>query len=254
MFDEIRKSINSVMYERVRSPFFGTFAFSWVAWNWRIIYISFFVSEKIIPNKLDFIHKYLFNINHLLLFPFYSSLVFLTLVPFIGNGAFWLSLKFKKWRIDQKNQIENKQLLTIEKSIALREQIRKQEERFQNITEEKDLEISLLKSELIELRKNKILNIEAKPETDKLSVSESKIVSEYSKLFSNEEHTKALKLAKSLIDADSALKGNLHQTMIDFLEFNNIVEKNEMNPYYHSLTDKGKSMYKILLNKELGVY
>lgn len=242
------------MYERVRSPLFGTFAFSWIAWNWRIIYISFFVSEKVIPNKLDFIHKYLFNANHIILYPFYSTLVFLLIVPFLSNGAFWLNLKFKKWRIDQKNQIENKQLLTIEKSIALREQIRNQEERFQKITEEKDSEINLLKAEITELRKPKTINIETRPETEKQSVTESKINTEYNKLFNNEEHAKALKLAKGYIDNESPLKGNLDKTMLDFLEFNNIIERHEINPNYHHLTDKGKSMYKILLNRELGIY
>lgn len=149
MIDEIKKSVNSIIYERARSPLFGTFAISWLFWNWRIFYITIFMDKTIIPNKLDFIQQYLYNQAHLIWYPLISTAILLTLVPFINNGAFWLDLKFKKWRIDQRHEIEKKQLLTIEQSILLREQIKSQEERFQNITAEKDQEIKILQAELL---------------------------------------------------------------------------------------------------------
>ena len=117
MTEDIKKSINSVIYERARSPLFGTFALSWLFWNWRIFYITIFVSEKAIPNKLDFIHKYLYNFPRLFLYPLISTIVILTLLQFVNNGAYWLNLWFKQWRVDKRNIIERKQLLTIEQSI-----------------------------------------------------------------------------------------------------------------------------------------
>lgn len=153
MVDEIKKSVNSILYERARSPFFGTFAISWLFWNWRIFYITLFMDTNAIPNKLDFIHKYLYNQAHLIWYPLVSTIVLLTLVQFISNGAFWLDMKFRKWRTDQRHEIEKKQLLTVEQSLLLREQIKAQEERFQKITAEKEQEIKLLKAELLEATK-----------------------------------------------------------------------------------------------------
>lgn len=53
---DIRKSIDSIINERLSSPFYGTLILSWLIWDWRIIYLTFFVSEsKIESNKIDFI-------------------------------------------------------------------------------------------------------------------------------------------------------------------------------------------------------
>lgn len=189
MIDEIKKSVNSVMYERVKSPLFGTFILSWVFWNWRIFYISFFVSEKSIPNKLDFIHKYLYNHSHLIWYPAFSTFILITIVPFVNNGAYLLHIKFKKWRIDQRNEIEKKQLLTIEQSILLREQIKNQEDRFQTITSEKDNEIKILKLELSEL--NKKLSL-VKTESDFTVVDNKEINSTNSKAIAIENRAKKI--------------------------------------------------------------
>jgi hypothetical protein len=170
MIDEIKKSVNSILYERARSPLFGTFAISWLFWNWRIFYITLFMDKSAIPNKLDFIHRYLYNQAHLIWFPLVSTIILLTIVPFINNGAFWLDMKFRKWRIDQRHEIEKKQLLTVEQSLLLREQIKSQEERFQKITAEKEQEIKILEAELLEATKKpeeKVITVKAPKEKER---------------------------------------------------------------------------------------
>ena len=122
MIDDLKKSFDQIIYERTASPFYGSFIISWCLWNWKIIYLTFFVSQ----DKIDYIVTNFSAFKNIFIFPLLSSIFIITLVPFITNGAYWLSLKFNKWRVDQKNLVDGKQLLSIEQSIELREQISKQ--------------------------------------------------------------------------------------------------------------------------------
>src|ERR1700757_4216656 len=154
MLAELRKSINSILYERVTSPLFGTLLLSWIAWNWKIAYLTFFISENHIQGtKIDYILNNYCQPCNLYVYPLISTIVLLTIIPFASNGTFWLSLKFKKWRIDQKNKIEQQQLLTVEQSIKLREEIVNQENKFQSLLEDKNSEIIQQKAVIEELQK-----------------------------------------------------------------------------------------------------
>lgn len=147
MTDELKKSLSSIIYERTTSPLYGTFIISWILWNWRIIYLTVFISEKTLKeNKIDYIINHYSNIHFLITFPLISTAILLTVIPFIANGAYWLSIIFEKWKAEKKNAVELKQLLTIEQSIDLREQILKQEERFQKLLSDKNSEIEQLKA------------------------------------------------------------------------------------------------------------
>lgn len=147
--EEIKKSISAILYERTTSPLFGTFIFSWLIWNWKIPYLSFFVSEnKLKINKIEYIITNYNDICYLISYPLISTIILLTIIPFFSNGAYWLSIKFENWKLEQKNLIESKQLLTVEQSIELREQILKQEERFSKLVQDKNLEIEALKKQI----------------------------------------------------------------------------------------------------------
>ena len=121
MIDEFKKSLNSTLYERVTSPLYGALIASWIVWNWKILYLTFFVSpDEIESNKLDYISNNLLDINNLIYLPLFSTVVILTVIPYIGNAAYWVSLHFKKWRVDKRNSIEEKRLLTLEQSNGIR--------------------------------------------------------------------------------------------------------------------------------------
>src|SRR5688572_10158976 len=142
MTEDIKKSFNSILYERTSSPLFGTLIFSWCLWNWKIIYLTVFVSEdQVSGNKIDYIINNFSNPEYLLTYPLVSTFLLITIIPFLSNGAYWIELKFSKCKKDQKNIIDTKQLLTIEQSIDLREQIYKQEERFEKLLQSKNEEI-----------------------------------------------------------------------------------------------------------------
>jgi len=149
MLDEIRKSINSTLYERVSSPLYGAAIVSWLIWNWEIVYLTLFIDESgIAGTKIDYILANYSSIHSLLTYPAISTLMLLTVIPFISNGAYYLNLIFRKWRIDKKNEVENKQLLSIEKSIELRTEIRSQEEKFEKLLDGKNEEIRILTQEV----------------------------------------------------------------------------------------------------------
>jgi len=158
---EIKKSISYILYERTTSPLYGTLIISWIIWNWKIFYLTFFISEdKISNNKIDHIVENYFEIHHLVTFPLISTVVLITIIPFLVNGAYWVSLSFANWRLTQKNLIEKKQLLTVEQSIELREQILKQEERFSKLVDDKNLEIEQLKEIINDYDSSKTTTIE----------------------------------------------------------------------------------------------
>jgi hypothetical protein len=147
MLSDYKNSFSSLFHDRVTSPFWGTLILSWLVWNWQIIVLLFFVSEGRLPinkatgvlfTKIEYINTYYFNIKSLLWGPLASTLVLITIVPFAVNASYWLTLKFKKWRIDQKNEVENNQVLTIEQSLELRTEMKDQKKEFNEILEDKN--------------------------------------------------------------------------------------------------------------------
>jgi hypothetical protein len=148
MFDEIRKSIQLILYERITSPLSGALLFSWFVWNWKIPYLLFF-DGNLLPfaKKLEYVENNYFTYDHNLYFPILSPL-FLTLVyPFATTGILNVWLRFKKWQNSIKNQIEGSQLLTQDQSLQLRLQLRHQQDEFSDLLRAKDEEIETLKSE-----------------------------------------------------------------------------------------------------------
>ncbi len=183
--DDIKKSFNAILYERTTSPFYGTLIVSWFVWNWKIVYLTIFISEdQLNTDKISYITENFCDGLNLILYPLISTVLLLTIVPFISNGAYWLSLRFIKWRREQKNKVELKQLLTLEQSIELREQIFNQEKRIEKILTDKNLEIEQLKS-LLEAQKdgNSIKSEQAGAE---VSVSDLKMLSTTIKNSKNE--------------------------------------------------------------------
>lgn len=152
MLSEFRKSISAVLYERMTSPLYGTLIISWLIWNWKIVYLTLFISESSIDStKIDYIIENYCNIHALVTLPLISSALLITVVPFISNGAYWLSLKFDKWRSDKKNEIERSKLLTLEQSIQIRNEMSEQEEKFKKSLDGNENEIKILKGQVVEL-------------------------------------------------------------------------------------------------------
>ena len=247
MVDDIKKSFNSILYERTTSPFFGTLILSWTIWNWRIIYLTIFISEdKIKENKIDFIVSNYCKIHNLTTFPLISSLLLLTVIPFISNGAYWLSLKFDKWKKDQKNKVEMKQLLTVEQSIDLREQISKQEERFEKLLEYKNNEIKQLNL-IIEDYRNSRIETKIK-ETITLDINQKELIDLSEKIKTNSNQSQEYEALTRYIQGSYKVTGTdkISTNIISLLESHDIIT-NIGNGIY-KFTEKGKQFQRLMIN------
>jgi hypothetical protein len=247
MISDLRKSINSILFERVTSPLYGTVFFSWGVWNWKIIYLTLFVREEnIAGTKIDFILNNYNDINGLVLYPLISAFLLLTVIPFISNGAYWLQLRFSQWKVDQKNIIERKQLLTLEQSLAIRKELKDKETEFEQLLVKKDQRIGsleLLVHDLESKLNDSSLNNQGKgfnkPKNTKISVYD------YGDLVKNE---KAFKYFDEIVRSIKGFQGfpiDLPDEVKEYYIINDLVDETEFGGRsIVDLTSKGNDIYK----------
>lgn len=151
---DLKKSITDIIFERTTSPLYGTLILSWLVWNWKILYLTLFISQdKINITKIEYIENNCNDINYLLWYPLASTIVFICIVPLFSNGAFWINAIYTKWRVNKKNQVDGGVLLTTEQSVKLRMKLAEQEKTFYNSLSEKENEISDLNTVIDQMRK-----------------------------------------------------------------------------------------------------
>lgn len=249
MFDETKKSVESILSQRLTSPFYGTLIISWLIWNWKIIYLTFFVSENnITGNKIDYILENCNDTWHLVYYPLISTAAILLLLPFVTNGSYWLDLIFNKWRVNKKNFVESKQLLTIEDSINLRELLLTSEKRFDTLLADKNKEIEQLKGiiESSQTRNNNIPDIGDRTSNDDTQNLVKQITE-------NEKLKNAFKIIEDHIlgrrnDNDLRAEREITADILRFYVSNDIIVST--NNYSYKWTTKGKAIYKIIANNE----
>lgn len=246
MFDETKKSVESILSQRLSSPFYGTLIISWLIWNWKIIYLTIFVSEsKINGSKIDYIVSNYNDINHIVWLPLASTVILLVALPIITNGAYWLDLIYNRWRVNRKNTVEGKQLLSIEQSINLREQIVNMEKRFETLLGDKDTEIAQLKG-IID--KDSTMHLPFIPDNDDSQDLE------ITALVDKIKKSKKLKEAFTVIETYIVGKhsgfirdSGISPEVIAFYISNDIIESTPQDRYIW--TNKGKKIYKIITNE-----
>tara|TARA_R110000764_G_scaffold240099_1_gene342530 strand:- start:57 stop:821 length:765 start_codon:yes stop_codon:yes gene_type:complete len=252
MITDLRKSINSILYQRVTSPLFGTFIVAWLVWNWKIVYTTFFIDEdKIDKNKIDYIVENFNNTEFLIWYPLLSTLILLTIIPFISNGAYWLSLKFEKWRVDNKNAIEKKQLLTLEQSIQLREQIIDSERKFDSLLQNKNDEIKQLKLLIEESTKKDESNTQSKEPKSNEEFIKKEINNIFEKIQRNDELKNALHIINYYIQggySKLANHDNINPKILSFFESNDLIQSKGEGMYIW--TEKGKKLNRLMADIE----
>lgn len=251
MFTEFKKSIDNILHERISSPLFGSFLISWLVWNWKIIYLTIFISEKTIGgNKINFIQDNYVNINYQIWYPIISTILLIAVYPFFATGAYWVSLRFSQWRINLKNKEEKKQLLSVEQSIELREEIRTQEEKFDRLLKSKTDEINLLKQEIQNYRdqlKAFNENIAELPAETKTSLFEK----EYQALKENEALLKEFEKIAPKAQRELVMfsEGNsINKNLFDYFLANDYIVKKATGIY--GFTEKGKYLNKLFLDEK----
>lgn len=255
MINDIKKSLNNILNERITSPFFGTFAISWIIWNWKILYATFFISEsKLEEDKITYIVENFSDINYLITYPFISTVILIVLVPFITNGAYWVSLLFNQWKINKRNQVQKKELLTLEQSINLREQIKSQEKRFEELLDDKNLRIKQLEIENNSLKNSndvsgeEVLNI-AEKEVQSLMTDDANKIAE--RINNNKDLKLVFEQLSYLIQRRQRLidVGDPPSTdKVNYFLANDIIENDENGKF--NFTKFGKRVGKIIYRIE----
>ena len=255
MIEDFKKSVNNVLYERLVSPLFGTFLLSWCIWNWKIIYLTLFIdNDEIDGHKIDFIISNYYDKFDLLLWPAISTIGLLLIYPFLAVAAYYVSLRFKKWKIDIRNTQEDLQVLSIEDSIELREEIRNQSERFDKLLSGKNKEIETLKS-MIEGYKKQLFainkGVSELPDEAKKDI----YLEEYNQIKSNEAMLEVFKKVamraqrETTMFNDNFRLSSADRKIFDYFLANDILEKVKANVY--KFTEKGKIINKYYLEDEI---
>jgi hypothetical protein len=262
MLTELKKSTNAILFERVTSPLFGTLIISWLICNWKIVYLTIFISEsKLEKNKIDYIIENYQNIHTLITFPLISTFLLLTVIPIISNGAFWMSLIYKKWKTDKKNEVEKTQLLSIEQSVELRKEIRDKEIQFEKILEKKTLDEKLLKAQIeeLELKFTEEKSTEESTKQKKIrknNSSNSYESSEYIKLKKNKQILDSFEKITSSIRKDFQFPKDTSEELKEYYLINDLVKEEYddfENEKYYELTFKGNGLYKDFFNEKFEV-
>lgn len=245
MFTEFRKSISSIFQERVTSPFWGALIFSWLIWNWKIAYLTFIIDQdKIQGNKIDYIVNNLSDIKHIIVYPLISAVLLLAVIPFFANGAFWLSLRFQRWRSEQKNMIERKQLLTFEQSILLRQEVLNQEKKFNSLLDSKNIEIEQLKK-ILEQSKN--TNAFAKADTQ---IDEGNTIELANKIISNNILKSDFEIVTKYIQSSWRLTTDeVKSSSMSFFISNDLIEAT--TGQFYRFTMKGKLVLKKIIERQV---
>lgn len=251
MISELTKSINSILYERVTSPLYGALFFSWSVWNWKIIYLTIFVSaESIKETKIDYISNNYSDIHFLLTYPVISTLLLLTVVPFLTNAAYWAHIKFHKWKTDKKHEVEMKQLLTIEQSIQIRSEIAEQEKEFDNLLSRKNSEIEQLKLQIATFENTKQPD-NGKDDSNVITnnyYTDEQIDKTAQTILNNWELEEALEKLSEQILNGYPLKNTVNSQSLAFFTSNNLIKN--LGESFYEFTPFGNEIHKVVLNKK----
>lgn len=69
--------------EKLKSPFWRNFIIAWFTWNWKVWYITFFVNEEKIWNKIDYINQLYTYIDYYNMFPALWYIINWIIIPWI---------------------------------------------------------------------------------------------------------------------------------------------------------------------------
>ncbi|RYH73378.1 hypothetical protein EVU94_09275 [Flavobacteriaceae bacterium 144Ye] len=111
--EETTNSIKDAIKERFSNPFLGKFLLAWIIWNWKISYMTLFVSEdKLSTNKMEFVSDYLRADNFLdfiniYIIPLFITALLIWVIPFLSNIAFNVSEDYRKKRALKTKEIDD---------------------------------------------------------------------------------------------------------------------------------------------------
>jgi hypothetical protein len=210
--------------------------------------LTFIISEKTIGvNKIDYITENYADKNNLITYPIISTIILLTVVPFLSNGAYWLSLKFEQWKKDQKQLVEMKELITLEKSIELREQIHEQEKKFEKLLESKNLEIKQLNAIIESSKTESRIETNQEGKTSSIDKTQQDLHELYQRIVTNVSEKAEYDKLIQFIQGGYQVTGSqgISPKLISLLEAHSIIESKGNGVY--RFTELGKKLQLLML-------
>lgn len=278
MLDFIRDlyaSFRQTSLERVKSPVLGAFVFSWIGFNWQMLAILFFSTNKI-EDRIEYINK-TFDIGSYLLGPIVTTGLICFLLPRANklvariqdkpnSETVELTLSSKIKIAEQQQRIAEidarKKLAEKKEEKFIEESIYKTKEENKSLKMEIDTlkkEINFKTQEAIamqSLRDKELLKIaELKSDIDKLNF-EIKVASEKAKILTNEnselnanikEYNKAVSLNNMVFsEKDEKIKA-LEKRLIRNDEYQKLLTKNYPG-YFEIITIDGEERIHVTEN------
>ena len=154
LIDENFDSLKMFLYNRVKTPLSSVFICTWLFWNWKMIYVSFFVDEKYVINhsgkninRIQYIDLLAEDWSNLLINPIISTIFILIIYPFISIKAtevfLWHRNRTSKMQLKKNGEEPASQ----EQYMKLLKKVHSQEKEFTGELLEKDNEVNSLKSQ-----------------------------------------------------------------------------------------------------------
>ena len=137
MFEDIKKSLNATLYERVTNPFVGSFFIAWCISNWRILYVSFFETTNTLNmSRIDYITSYLLTPCNLYIKPLIIAILAITILPYLSFLGSIIPEKSKILRKNYKKDLSKETLVDQQQYFKILDLLDKQMNRFVNIQNE----------------------------------------------------------------------------------------------------------------------
>jgi hypothetical protein len=132
---EFTNSLTKIFNERISSPFYGSLIVSWLLWNWKIPYVTFFVDQARLGSitKIEYILANCDKPWHLYWLPLISTFGILVVMPLITNGASWITEVYETWRVNKKNEVQGKRLISRDEQLQLILDMQTQEDKYSKL-------------------------------------------------------------------------------------------------------------------------
>lgn len=153
MLEEIIKSAQSHINERLSSPLMGSFVVSWSLWNYKFFVILF--SSATVTQTFKMIDAYIFPNSWTLmlrgvLFPVLTATAYIFLYPYPAKFVYGFTRRRQKEINDLRQKIEDETPLTLEESRTIRAEVTRIENEHSQEIDRKNREIDRLKNEIKE--------------------------------------------------------------------------------------------------------
>lgn len=102
---EFLETLFTTANQRIKSPFFGSFIFSWIIINWKPIFYFLFSDDKISIKIKNIEESYEF-IQNSILYPLLLSFIYVVIFPYINQFIHWLTIKAENSKRDEQHKLK----------------------------------------------------------------------------------------------------------------------------------------------------